>query len=105
MNEDDSTPTPAAGESNLEKERRQYAEKSLANSVYGGIGLVVLGGIILGAGWPTATVTAFGVDESGSPWAVAIGSLICWAGTALVGMAVIGYGVRLGNEATRRHPG
>lgn len=85
-------------EDTYRKQRRETAEKSLVSALLWGVCLAALGGVVLSLGYPR--LDEFG-EERVSPWVVVIGGFIGWTGTALVLLAMVGFGVRLGNEATR----
>lgn len=70
---------------------RESAERMLQKFIWGGIVLALLGGIILSVALNTDEVNA---------WAVLAGAAASWAGSALTFTGLIGWGVKLGNEAT-----
>jgi hypothetical protein len=65
--------------------------------------LVQLGaGVIIGLAWPSTEIDPFTetTSDSGSALGVAFGFSVAWVGAALIGVAVIGWGVMLGNRAS-----
>lgn len=72
---------------------RESAERMLQKFIWGGVALAVLGGVVLGV--------AFSAEEV-NPWGVLAGSAASWGGTALTFIGLVGWGVKLGNEATMK---
>lgn len=72
---------------------KESAEERIRNCLLVGIGLLVLGSASFSA--------AISADES-NPWVVLIGALVAAAGQLLALVAIIAWGVRLGNEATTK---
>jgi hypothetical protein len=66
-----------------------------------GLAFAVIGGIMLTVFWPHLEIDAVtGADMSGSTTGVAIGWLLLAIANMLLFVALIGYGVKLGREAS-----
>lgn len=79
------------------------AGQALARLCGVGLVLTVVGGIVLAATWPGTEVGSFGGEtkDTGSAALTVVGGLIAAAGNYMVLVALIGWGVRLGNLASR----
>lgn len=66
------------------------------------IGLIIgaIGGLVTALAWPGEDVSSFGgVTETGNTAVAIAGTLIAWAGNAMLFVGLVGYGVMLGREA------
>jgi hypothetical protein len=90
----------SAGGRMMRSMTKKKAESILTQFVGWGLGVGLLGGIIMGLTWPSADTGAFGAEETGSAIGFLIGSLIAWAGNALLFVGMVGWGVKYGREAS-----
>ncbi|GAA4726353.1 hypothetical protein GCM10023350_06360 [Nocardioides endophyticus] len=86
---------------------RESAQELLKKLILGGIGLSIIGGVVAFAAWPgTELVTSgageVGTGDTGSAVVAALGALAAWAGNMALLVGLVGWGVKLGNEATLR---
>jgi hypothetical protein len=66
-----------------------------------GLVIAVIGGIIAGMNWPRTELTVLGREkEVGNYAAFVLGSLMGWAGSMMLFVGLIGYGVKLGRKAS-----
>jgi hypothetical protein len=80
----------------MSNESREAAA-SLRAAVLAGLVIAVVGLIVAGAAWPSTDM--FG-DKTGSAGGAMIGLAVTWSGSMLLLVGVIGYGVKLGREAS-----
>ena len=73
------------------------AQDRLSGFFWGGVMASVLGTIGVVAGWPNTNAYT---GETGSWWVSGVSGVIAWAGSVMLAIGVIGYGVKLGREAS-----
>ncbi|MBB3044899.1 hypothetical protein [Nocardioides soli] len=86
---------------------RDSAQGLIKNLILGGIGLAIIGGAIAFLAWPGTEVASSALgdvdtEETGNAVIAAMGAAAAWAGNLLLLVGLVGWGVRLGNEATLR---
>lgn len=78
------------------------ANQTLSRLCGAGIALGIIGGIVMAVAWPTTEVGILGdPEESGSAGVAIFGGLLCALGNYMVFVALIGWGVKFGNLASR----
>ena len=78
------------------------ADQALSRLCGTGLVLAIVGGAMILLAWPETTVSALGTpEESGNAAVSVLGALIAAVGNYMVLVALIGWGVRLGNLASR----
>lgn len=90
--QDPSMSNPIAGSGATPDQRSTWAieeaQSSLKQLLVWGIVISIVGGVIAGS--------AFSADSS---FAVFLGAVVAWVGSALLLVSLIGYGVKVGREA------
>lgn len=78
------------------------ARNSLAACVTIGLILSVVGGIVAAVAWPgtEANLITGELEDTGNGWVTLLGALGAWAGSALMFVGLVGFGVKLGREAS-----
>jgi hypothetical protein len=78
------------------------AENILRHLMAWGIIVNIVGGFIVGFQWPSSSVNPLTgvVEDDGSMGAVIVGLFIAWAGSMMLFVGMVGWGVKLGRDAS-----
>lgn len=78
------------------------ANQALSRLCGAGLALAIVGGAMVLMAWPGTEANILGTpEETGSAVVTVLGGLIATVGNYMVLVALIGWGVRLGNLASR----
>lgn len=82
--------------------RAADADGVIATAFWVGLGLVILGGVILGASWPGQEVTFDSTAQTGSATGVMVGLVVAGIGQCAILFAIISWAVKFGMRAAPR---
>lgn len=83
-------------------DQTKLARNRIGTMAAAGAALALIGVILVGVPEPAPTVDALGNVETTSDWRGLVGLAALWAGSFIATVGAIGYGVRLGREASPR---
>jgi hypothetical protein len=83
-------------------DQRSKAIDQLQGCIIAGTVLGVIGGFIAALTIPGTEVSVISgdVEETGSQWGFIVGLLLAFGGNALLAVGLVGWGVKLGREAS-----
>lgn len=82
------------------RSRAEGAVAHLKDLVRYGVGLNLIGGLIMALAWPRTSSDFTGTSESGNAVLALLGAAVAWGGSMFLLVGLVGFGVRLGREAS-----